>query len=727
MTAAIDPITFEVLRHRLWAVNDEQGMLAARLSGSPVVYEALDMNTGLLTAAGEQLFTGVYILTHAADLQIFVERVLREWMRDEIEEGDMFFTNDPAAGAIHANDGILATPIFWEGQIVAWSAIVMHDPDVGSPVPGSFVVGATDRFGEAPLFPPVKLVERFRLREDIAHALIRNHRTPEQSDLQMRARMAALQITHGRIHELIDEYGVDTFLAAQDEILAYVERVVRRRLNEIPDGTWFDQVYIDHDGNNDVLYPIRCRLTKQGGTLRADFTGTAEQAPGSINCARSGLEGALYAMFLIFLCHDLPWASGAARRVVEIVSEEGTINNATGAAATSMGSVMGCLATLQVVHGVFAKMLLTARSDAVRGEVHAPWVPCINSAILAGVDKEGGRYVYPMLEDFGGGAGARSRADGIDVSGHVAALASMVGNVEVTEERIPVLFLYRHEGVDSGGPGRFRGGVGLETAFTPHKSAAPITDIVLGAGRSHPAARGIAGGHPASIHTNAIFRDTNAAALFEAGRMPAAPTELDFAEKEQLAAKQTTALADGDVHVFLITGGGGFGDPLSREPERVAADVAQGLVTADAAREVYGVALLDGIVDAERTRALRDEVRRTRLRLGRPLAPGTGPPTAAATTLHPVGDTVEAVATAEGVRIRCTVCNHVFCAADEDFKLHASYRERSIVELTPINADGLVDEMVAREFSCPGCGTLVALDVQRLGEPLLPEVTFAAS
>ncbi len=617
MGLKVDPVTFEVIRHRLWAINDEQGMIAARLSGSPVVYEALDMNSGLLTANGEQLFTGVYILTHAADLQIFVEHVLAQWPYEDIREGDMFFTNDPAAGAIHANDGILATPIFWEGQIASWAAIVMHDPDVGSPVPGSFVVGAADRFGEAPLFPPLKLVERFRVREDIAGAIRRNHRTPEQTEFQVRARIAALEVTHQRIHGLIREYGIDVFMAIQEEILSYVERVVRRRLVDIPDGSWCDEVYIDHDGNNNVLYPIRCRLIKAGGSLVADFTGTAEQAPGSINCARSGLEGGLYAMFLIFLCHDLPWAAGAARRVIDIISEEGTVNNAIGAAATSMASIMGCLGTVQVAHAVFAKMLLSARSAALRSEAHAPWVPFINASVLAGTDHEGQRFVYPMLEDYGGGAGARTFADGIDCSGHVTALASMVGNVEVTEERIPILFLYRREGMDSGGPGRFRGGVGLETAFTPHKSPAPIADIITGSGRSYPAAHGLGGGHPAPLHGNFILRSTNVDAIFAGGRIPSSEVDLAYQRREELEAKQTTVLQDRDVHIFLVTGGGGYGDPLRRTPERVARDVRDGRVSEAVARDIYGVVLRDGRVDAGATAAARETIRRDRIRQGR--------------------------------------------------------------------------------------------------------------
>ena len=157
----LDPVTFEVIRHRLWAINDDQGRMAARLSGSFIVYEGYDFNAALVTADGRGLYCGMYILQHGATIDEFVRRILAAWPAQEIVEGDMFFTNDPWWGALHANDGILVMPIFWEGELVAWSGIAMHDEDAGSPVPGSFVSGAHDRFGEAPLIPGIKMVRGF--------------------------------------------------------------------------------------------------------------------------------------------------------------------------------------------------------------------------------------------------------------------------------------------------------------------------------------------------------------------------------------------------------------------------------------------------------------------------------------------------------------------------------------------------------------------------------------
>ena len=464
---SLDPVTFEVIRHRLWAINDDQARMGARLSGSFIVYEGYDFNAALVTADGRGLYCGVYILQHGATIDEFVRLILADWPAEEIREGDMFFTNDPWWGALHANDGILAMPIFWQGRLVAWSGIVMHDDDVGSPVPGSFVSGAADRFGEAPLFPGIKMVENFEPLIDIERAYLRNSRVPEHNALNMRARVAALRMTHQRIGELIDEHGLDAFLAAQEGIIEYVERVVRSRLREIPDGEWYSMGYHDHDGNENRMYPICVRVIKRGDRLTVDLAGTSPQAPGSINCAKPCMEGAILGVVLTFLCYDLPWAIAALRNIVEIVSEPGTLNNALSPAGVSMGSTMAPLSTQDVAAQAFAKMMLC--SERYRSEAQANWTPGVNGSLLIAGNPDGEPFVGAITDFFSGGGGARTFTDGIDSGGIFHSMASQMANVETVESRVPVLQVYRRELADAGGPGRFRGGVAVEFATVPHK------------------------------------------------------------------------------------------------------------------------------------------------------------------------------------------------------------------------------------------------------------------
>ncbi|MFT3864277.1 MAG: hydantoinase B/oxoprolinase family protein [Solirubrobacterales bacterium] len=723
--AALDPVTFEVIRHRLWAINDEQAMIAARMSGSPVIYEVYDFNAGILTAEGHGLVAGIYILHHAATIDFFVQKILAEWPREEIREGDMFFTNDPWCGALHSNDGVLVTPIFWQGEIVCWSGLAMHDEDVGSPVPGSFVVGARDRYGEAPLYPTVKMVEGFELRRDIESVFLRNSRTPDHNALNLRGRMASLTVTHRRVHELIADYGIETFRAATEEIVDYVEEVVRGHLREMPDGAWFHRIHLDHDGNENELYPICCRLSKQGDRLVVDFTGTAAQAPGAVNCARAALEGAVIGVFLMFLCYDLPWSVGAAHRVVEIVSAEGTINNALPPAATSMASISGTLATQAAVANAFAKMLLA--SDRFRGEAQAAWSSIPNCLVLAGLDRRGEPFATVDMNNCGGGAGARSFADGMDTGGIFHSMGSTIPNVETMESRTPELAVFRRQRADSAGSGRFRGGAGLELLLAPHKNPAPVDHITISAFNSQPDNCGIAGGGPAAVNSNVILRGTDLPALFAAGHVPGEAGEIS-GEREVIAAKARSEVAAGDAHLYLQTGGGGYGDPLRRDPEAVLVDLRHALVSAATAADVYGVVIAGDAVDAAATEARRERIRAERIAGSRPVREGAGEPrrVAGGEPIHPVADTVEAMRVDGEALIRCTVCATRLGGYEDDYKAATLWRERPFTALGELNAVAPRTPLRAREYCCPGCGTLLAVDIGAVGEPPLAECAFGA-
>jgi N-methylhydantoinase B len=709
----IDPVTFEVLRHRLWSINDEQGRMAARLSGSPTVYERFDFNAALTTGEGHGLLSGVYIMHHGATIDEFVRKVMAAWDPDDIHPGDMFFTNDPWWGALHANDGILAAPIFWEDVIVAWSGIVMHDNDVGSPVPGSFVAGARDRFDEAPLFPGVKMVEGFAMRRDVERAYLRNSRSPEHNALNMRARVAALKSTYQRVREVIASYGIGAFLATQRRMLDYVEQVVRMRLRDVPDGTWFAAGHHDHDSHDDTSYPVRCAMTKRGDSLVFDMTGTAAQAPGPINCARPALDASVLGMVLTFFCYDLPWTIGALRRIVDVRAEAGTLNNALSPAAVSMASVMATLTTQDLAAHVLAKMLLC--SERQRAVAQATWTPGIYGMRFASSDDRG-RYTISSLGDgFGGGGGARTFADGIDSGGIFHSMASRISNAETLEAEVPVLHLYRRELRDSGGPGRFRGGVALESGFTPHKMVGRGTLVTIASGVSLPAGHGLAGGAPGVAVSNQVLRGSDIRERLAAGRPPVGADDLEADALEVVPAKALTSLAPGDVLIGVVPGGAGYGDPLRRDPDRVAADVAAELVSATAARDVYGVVMsAAGDVDEHATRDARERLREARVREARSPGLGNEMPQDGdedEEVVHPVSDTVQAVSTAGGTLIvRCTLCGHRYGRYGEPYLAGLPVRTLPLGASVADNAR-CNPRFVLYELVCPGCGTAVAMTV----------------
>ena len=218
----IDAITLEVLRHRLMMINDEQGRVASRLSGSPVVYEAKDFNSALLTPNGDSLFIGVYMTRLSLCLSAAVKTVIERFGTVMgFKDGDAFVTNDPWAGAVHMNDILMFAPIFHGERLVAWTGLAMHEVDVGGPNPGSFTVGTPDVYGEAPLLPPMKIIDAGVLRPDVEAMVSRNSRTSALNALDIRARIAAINRTRQRIAEVIAEYGLDTLMEAQSRIIAF--------------------------------------------------------------------------------------------------------------------------------------------------------------------------------------------------------------------------------------------------------------------------------------------------------------------------------------------------------------------------------------------------------------------------------------------------------------------------------------------------------------------------
>jgi N-methylhydantoinase B len=724
----IDPVTFEVIRHRLWAINDDQARMAARLASTPIVYDGYDFNAALVTADGRGLVTGVYIMQHGSTLDDFVRRLIADWPRDELRPGDMFYSNDPWWGPLHHNDGVLAMPIFYEGDIVAWSGLVMHDNDVGSPVPGSFVAGASNRFDEAPLFPAVKLVENYKIRHDIERIKLRNCRTPELNALNMRARVAALRTTEQRLGDLIAEYGIDTFVAAQEGIIDYVARVVRQRLRDIPDGTWFAQGYLDHDGRTAGIYQICCRVTKRGERLTVDFTGTSPQASGAVNCTRPAMEGAVIGVILISLCYDLPWTVGALRQLVDIVSQEGTLNNAVGDAAVSMASVQGTLCTQDVVANAVGKMLLC--TDKFRSEAQASWAPGINFGVLAAMDS-GELSVEAVIDAFPGGGGARSFTDGIDSGGIYHSMGSRVGNAETFESRSPVLQVYRREICDTGGSGRYRGGVTVGFGNVVHKAESDATLGLTASGAAMPGGFGLAGGAPGAAVSNVILRRTDVRERLAGGLIPLDADVLTAERVDVRQAKDFTEVGPDDFVISVNNAGGGFGDPLLREPAAVARDVSEGRVSAAVADSVYGVVLADSgdhIVDEAATTARRAALRQERLAAARPVRPAQGGGVAAGgQILHPVADVVEAVALDGQRLLRCGQCQYRLGDYTEDYKQGTVYRDSPLVSQTPFNRLCKLDTYVFRQFFCPGCGTLLVTDVQAVSEEIRDECRLFGS
>ena len=608
----LDPITYEVIRNRLWAINDEQAQTAARKSGSQFIYEAFDFNAGLLDGDGNGLFAGVYVLFHTTGLDMTVKAIIERF--PEIRDGDMFITNDPWVGAIHFNDFVVVTPFFAGEEIIAWGALVMHYQDVGGPVPGSFVVGASDVFEECPIITPLKLMDAGRYCTEVETLLLRNTRTPMMNGLNLRATVASQVTARRRVLEVVDRYGKEAFRAATTQIQEEVEQTVRSRLDQIPDGEWYDHVYLDHDGVNYELYEVKLRLEKRGGKLLFDFTGTSPEAPGMINCTISGLRGGVMVAVLVMLAYEIPWSTGGLRDIVEIISEPGTVNNCNYPAACSGGSVCGEEATENVAGTVVGKML--ASSGELRDESMTVWYPYFNLVILAGIDQYGEPLASLMFDNAAGGGGARRWGDGVDCGGYFESVSCVCPNVESNEKVFPVLELYRHRAPGSYGHGRYRGGTGIEVGTISYDVDRDLEVIVTTHGAAQPGAPGLYGGYPCALNTNIILRGADARAQLDSGTLVSGESEVQFEGRDVLEAKARTTLSTGDMLITRTEGGPGFGDPLQRDAALVVADLQAGLCGASDAEMIYGVSPNDAVA----TLARREELRAERLAGARPVA-----------------------------------------------------------------------------------------------------------
>ncbi|MCC3312967.1 hydantoinase B/oxoprolinase family protein [Nocardia africana] len=609
--AALDPLTYEVVRHRLAAITEEMGDAIKRMSGSVVVTDCNDFGAAILDETGDTVQVGLYNMQLAASVDMAVKWTLHHRSSNPgFGPGDLFLCNDPwVGGGLHQNDVTVLAPLFHDGELFGWTAAVAHQVDLGGVSPGSWSVDGRDVFWESIPTPPVKIVENGRLRADVEDVYLRRSRVPKLVALDLRAKIGANNVAHDRLHALIGKYGARTVKAVMKRMMNDAETRVRAKLAELPDGSWGAVAHQDGGRAGDrAIHKIVLTMTKSGDRLTFDFTGTDPQVDGIINCTLAGLRGGIMPVLLTMLCPDIPWAPGGIYRAVDIVSEPGTLNNCTFPAGIGKASVASAWATQNAVSETVAAMLAThpVHSRQLMSVCCGTW----DLTLLAGVDQRGGGFVTMLCDAMAGGLGAKIDGDGVDTGGENCIPMGRVADVEINEFSFPILYLWRREETDSGGPGRYRGGVGASSCFIPHDTGPDGLHLVVSApGKAVPQAPGLSGGYPAATQHDLLIRDSAVRAAFAAGRIPAGFDDMG-GRRDVVPPHLETALGTDDVYYTHWQGGGGIGDPFHREPELVAADVVANKVSPDAARHVYGVVLDDQArPDLDRTAAYRQQAR----------------------------------------------------------------------------------------------------------------------
>ena len=619
----VDPITFEIIRHRLWSINAEAGNTLERVSGSLIASEVHDMNASIMTARGDSLVIAPYISVHAISMETLAKDVVAHYQENPgINPDDMFLANDPYIGAQHQMDVVVLGAIHFEGELIGWVGSTIHQIDLGGPVPGQVQVGAKDIYGEQPLFPPMKIVDGGVLRQDLVRVYLRLSRVPEMVRLDLTAKIAANNVAKQRVQELCRQYGVETVKAVMDDMLDFAEARLRARLRELPDGTWRHRSYLEYE---DRIYTAVLAMTKQDDRLIFDFRGSSPQAPAVINNPRHATVSDVLCCVMTYLCWDIPWVPAGIGRAVEVLTEPGTICHVAWPGGVSKATTSTTQAVINLADNTLGRLL--AASDQYRQYAMANWVGSLTTEELFGVDQRGQPFGATMLDTYFGGGGAWSWKDGIDTGGYVGSIYELAPNAEAYEFQYPILYLFRRHQADSGGAGKFRGGAGCTLSYIVHGPERIPTKIMHTSGSEWPESVGICGGGPSQTNQFIIKRRTDVREQLRRGVIPQHLEELQ-GEWDIQKVIAVSHLDYDDVFQVRTQSGGGYGDPLDRDPQRVLEDFRNGLVSLEGARVMYGVVLdpeADTVLE-EATRRQREAIRQQRRERARPVGrlEGTG-------------------------------------------------------------------------------------------------------
>ena len=574
----IDRTTLGILAHYFRAAAEAMGYALQRTAHTTFIKESNDFVTALLTPGGEQFAYSVAIGTQGfvgLDYAHLIEQ-LGPW-----EEGDVGIANCPyltEGVASHLPDYQMIRPVFAQGRLVAFAWGFLHASDMGGIVAGSILPGAYELYQEGLRIPPVKLYRRGELQPDIKAFLLANVRIPEKNWGDLGALLAALGTGEQRVRQAVEKWGLPTVEAARDALLDYAETRTRALLDRIPDGEYRFSDYLEDDVVSDMPVRIVLRMTKApGGDVHLDYTGTDPQVSAAFNLASNGRHPYLcLALFgwLRTVDPTLP-VNGGLMRPMRFTAPAGSVVNATFPAPCGVR-----FALAQTLYGTLQGIL----AQAVPGEV--PALGAGQATILAAslLDPVRARRQVTVVQPMIGGSGGRLQGDGVEgCDFSQGALANTP--VESIENEIPILVRDYAIVPDSAGPGRFRGGVAFRLDFQVFHPDTILTARGMERFRFQPF--GVAGGG--------------------AGSSGDCWVNLGRDGERRVGKINVLHLQAGDVLTMRTPGGGGYGDPFERDPQAVLADVRNGFVGVQAARERYGVVIDGGEVDPRATAALRGD------------------------------------------------------------------------------------------------------------------------
>ncbi len=574
----IDPILVSVLQRRFKSITEEMGLTLLRTTRSPILNEARDFVTGLYDHAGRMLEQTEYIPVLAFALQPVCKYII-DYFGHEIFPGDVIIHNDVFSQGNQNADVAIFMPIFHDGQLIAWSACKGHQADIGGAVAGGYNPEAREVWQEAFRIPPVKIYEQGIFRKDVWNLIFANIRYKIVEE-DIKAEIGGCVVGERGIRGLVDRYGMETFQVHVEHLFESTERMMRKEIEAIPDGTYHGESFIFYDGFHEgSRFKINLTITVQGSDIFFDYAGTDPQTEGFVNAPFGASASAIMLTFLMLVNPDIPHNDGILRPI-HITIPEGTFLNARFPAATTFGNS---------ITGPHSDAIFLAMAEALPEKVTASWNRMLAFTAVGKDPRMGNRpYVDILFNALKGGSGATHGVDGYDHIGLINCAGGILAQDPEMFEIHDPHFLIKHEYVrDSAGAGRWRGGLGVETRF--RFDGEETRGVVFGDGVDEEArAFGLFGGKAGSINRIELIHPDGKVYVPKSKEViPSIPTGTLFHE--------------------IVGGGGGYGDPHLRPIEKVLDDVMNEFVSAEKAVQDYGVVIDPETleVDEQATQKLR--------------------------------------------------------------------------------------------------------------------------
>jgi N-methylhydantoinase B len=567
-----DAILTAIVRNGVLAVTEDMKTNLMRTAYNMIIYEALDFTVGLFTKDGDTISIGIGLPMFTRGMAETVRAKIRHFGYDDMRPGDIYVTNDAYLTGSHLNHFTFTMPVFHGGELVGFSCCMAHWQDVG----GTLGTVTTDIYSEGIQIPIEKYQAEGVVNQTLVNIIRMNVRVPERAMGDLRAQVTAVTTGERRFRELLDRYGRDAALAAIGRIMDASEALARARTREIPDGTYEAEAFMDDDAVEiGRRIPIKVRVTVDGDTMTVDLSDVGRQVRGFFNSGEAtGYACAEVAYKCLTSARDYPINQGSFRPLT-VVLAPGTVVSAVRPAAMRWWMTV----PMTVIDAIF-RALAPAIPDRIIAGHHADLLACM----INGINPRDGRFYIGSFGPLGGGWGAKRGEDGVS-----ATVCSNDGDthnapIEQVETKFPVLVERLSLRPDSGGAGRYRGGLGIERVVQARAALHLNTQI----DRVSCLPWGLEGGKDGAGNQVTLRLGSN-----EVTDLPNAKVF-------------TQRLARGDAFTTRSGGGGGFGPPTLRDPERVAHDVREGYVSRASAERDYGVVLTDADeVEEAATRALR--------------------------------------------------------------------------------------------------------------------------